>query len=111
VQIKDHSKAMFSVMFCCSGDGHMLPTMTVYKSPSGYCFDNWSHGHSAGSVIAANRSGWFNMAEYESWFTKVFLKWTADHIPKEETKVLIADNLGAHISQAVMEKCRENNIR
>ncbi len=30
---------------------------------------------------------------------------------KEETKVLIADNLGAHISQAVMEKCTEHNIR
>jgi hypothetical protein len=30
---------------------------------------------------------------------------------KEETKVLIADNLGAHISQSVMEKCREYNIR
>lgn len=25
--------------------------------------------------------------------------------------MLIADNLGAHISQAVMEKCREHNIR
>jgi hypothetical protein len=69
-------------MFCCSGDGKLLPPMTVFKSQSGNCFDTWANGGSVGSVIAANRSGWFNMVEYETWFTKVFLRWLDAHIPK-----------------------------
>jgi hypothetical protein len=57
--------------------------MTVYKSPSGNCFDTWADGHPPGSVIAANKSGWFNMAEYETWFSKILLRWTDANIPKE----------------------------
>jgi hypothetical protein len=30
---------------------------------------------------------------------------------KEEPKALIMDNLGAHLSQSVMERCRDYNIR
>jgi hypothetical protein len=56
--------------------------MTVYKSPSGYCYDSWASGHPVGSVIAANKSGWYNMAEYETWFSKIFLRWTDANIPK-----------------------------
>jgi len=35
VQVKDQSKTAFSVMFCCSADGKLLPPMTMYKSPRG----------------------------------------------------------------------------
>jgi hypothetical protein len=56
--------------------------MTTYKSLSGYCYDTWAAGHPVGAVITANKSGWFNMAEYETWFNKVFMKHIA-HIPKE----------------------------
>jgi hypothetical protein len=69
-------------MFCCSADGKMLPPMTTYKSQSGYCYDTWAEGHPVGAVIAANKSGWFNMAEYETWFTKVFLRHIDANIPK-----------------------------
>jgi transposase-like protein len=110
-QVKDHSKTSFSVMFCCSAAGELLPPMTVYKSQSGYYYDTWAAGAPPGSVFTANKSGWFNMYEYEAWFEKVFLVWLHQHIPKEDIKVLIADNLGAHISQHVIELCKENNIR
>jgi hypothetical protein len=56
--------------------------MTVYKSPSGYCYDSWAICQPVGSVIAANKSGWYNMAEYETWFSKIFLRWTDANIPK-----------------------------
>lgn len=70
------------MMFCCSADGKMLPPMTAYKSQSGYCYDTWAEGHPVGSVITANKSGWFGMAEYETWFNKVFLKYLDANIPK-----------------------------
>jgi hypothetical protein len=110
-QVKDHSKTSFSVMFCCSAADELLPPMTVYKSQSGFYYDTWAVGAPPGSVFTANKSGWFNMYKYEAWFEKVFLVWLHQHIPKEDIKILIADNLGAHISQHVMELCKEHNIR
>lgn len=98
-------------MFCCSAAGALLALMVVYKSLSGYFYDTWAAGAPEGTVFTANKAGWFGMKEYEVWFEKVFLVYLDKNIPKEEVKVLIADNLGAHISQRVMELCKENNIR
>jgi hypothetical protein len=33
------------------------------------------------------------------------------NLPKEEVKVLIGDNLAAHLSPVVTELCEENNVR
>jgi hypothetical protein len=85
--------------------------MTVLKSLSGNFYDTWAMGGPPGSVFTANKSGWFNMREFEIFFQKVFLKYIQDRIPKEEIKVLIGDNLGSHLSQTVMELCREHNVR
>jgi hypothetical protein len=98
-------------MFCASGEGDLTPTMTVLKSLSGNFYDTWATGAPPGSVFTANKSGWFNMREFETFFEKVFLKFIEGRIPKEDVKILIGDNLGAHISQTVMEQCREHNIR
>jgi hypothetical protein len=110
-QVKDHSKTAFSTIFCICGDGNLTPSMTVYKSPSGNFYDTWATGAPPGSVFTANKSGWFTMREFETFFEKVFLKYIEGRIPKEDVKVLIGDNLGAHISPTVMEKCKEHNIR
>jgi hypothetical protein len=111
-QVKDHSKTSFSVMFCADAEGNLLPPMTVYKSVSGNFYDTWAAGGPLNSVFTANKSGWFNMKECEAWFEKVFLKWLEDrHIPKDELKVLILDNLASHLSLNMMEHCRSNNIR
>jgi hypothetical protein len=110
-QVKDHSKTAFSTMFCASGDGELTPTMTVFKSQSGNFYDTWATGAPPGSVFTANKSGWFNMREFETFFEKVFLKFLEGRIAKEDIKILIGDNLGAHISQTVMEQCKEHNVR
>jgi hypothetical protein len=84
VQVKDQTKTAFSVMFCCSADGKLLPPMTVYKSSRGYNYRDWGVGHPDGAEVAANPSGWFAMFEYETWFIKVFLTWLEKQkIPKE----------------------------
>jgi hypothetical protein len=110
-QVRDHSKTCFSTMFCIAGHGDCLPPMTVLKSPSGNFYDTWAIGGPPGSVFTANKSGWFTMREFEVFFEKIFLKYLQNRIPKEEVKVLIGDNLGSHLSQAVMQQCRENNVR
>jgi hypothetical protein len=84
--VKDHSKTCFSVNFCCSADGQLLPPMTVYKVASRNLYDSWTSGAPVGSVFAANKAGWFGMHECEAWFEKVFLKWLDGRIAKEDIK-------------------------
>jgi hypothetical protein len=62
-------------------------------------------------MFTANKVGWLNMRECERWFEKVFLKWIDGQIPKEEVKVLIMDNLSAHLSLNIMQQCQDHNIR
>lgn len=111
-QVKDHSKTCFSVMFCCSADGVLLPPMTVYKSLSGNFYTTWAEGGPPGSVFTCNKAGWFNMKEFETFFEKVFLPHLERAgIPKEDIKVLIMDNLASHLSPLVMELSVHHNVR
>ena len=62
------SKVAYSVMFCCSADGTLLPPMVVYKSLNGNLFKQWCEGGPDKSVYSANKSGWFNMDQFNEWF-------------------------------------------
>ena len=57
--------------------------MTVYKSPSGNMYEDWVSSGPIGSVFTANKSGWFNMKEFETFFQKIFLPYLRYTIPKE----------------------------
>jgi hypothetical protein len=116
VKQKYHEKAMnsskvsFSIMFCCSAAGHMLPPMVIYKSGTGSVYQSWCEGGPEGASYAASKSGWFDMAKFNQWFRDVFLKHIRT-LPQEDTKVIIGDNLAAHLSPFVTDLCRKNNIR
>ena len=57
--------------------------MTVYKSPSGNMYEDWVSNGPVGSVFTANKSGWFNMKEFETFFQKVFLPYLRNNISQE----------------------------
>ena len=109
-KVQNHSKAQFSVMFCCSADGSMLPPMTVYKSDTCSVYKSWCEGVPDSYVFAATKSGWFDMPMFVKWFSKVFLP-AIRNIPKEGPKVLMGDNLAAHLSPEVIKLCQEHNVR
>lgn len=67
----NHSKVGYSLMFCCSAAGVMLPPMVVYKSGTGILCKNWCYGGPAGTTYAATKSGWFDMAMFSEWFREV----------------------------------------
>ena len=67
-QIQNHSKTSFSVMFCCSAAGDLVPPMTVYKSVTGGFYKMWGP---PGSTYTANKSGYFDMEKFMMWFTDV----------------------------------------
>jgi hypothetical protein len=97
-------------MFCCSAAGNLVPPMTVYKSVTGGFYKMWGEGGPPGSAYTANKSGYFNMEKFTKWLTDVFLPYIPK-LPADKVKVLIVDNLTAHMSPTVTRLCQENNIR
>lgn len=72
-KIRDSSKVAFSVMFCVSASGDMLPPCTVYKSATDTVYTRWAQGGPVGSVYAASKSGWYDIPRFNIWFEKVML--------------------------------------
>jgi hypothetical protein len=70
-KVQNHSKSQFSVEFCCSADGTMLPPMTVYKSDTTSVYRSWCIAAPRAYVFGATKSGWFDMRTFEKWFRKV----------------------------------------
>ena len=50
-----------------------------------------------------------NFEKY-NFFQQCFLPWI-EHLPHDEMKLLIGDNLASHMSPTVLQICKENNIR
>lgn len=107
-RIVEHSKASTSVMFCGSADGKYLPPMIVYKCASGATYESWVTDGPLGAQYAATKKGWFDMATFSQWFSKVFLP-----VAKKLSGpiALIGDNLGCHFSPEVIDLCRKHDIK
>jgi hypothetical protein len=70
-QVMNHSKVSYSLMFCCSAAGQMLPPMVVYQSGTGSVYTSWTLDGPEGATYAASKSGWFDMSKFNQWFTQV----------------------------------------
>lgn len=111
-RIMDSSKVSTSAMFAGTASGKVLPPFVVYKSK--FLYDTWTTYGPTGTVYDCSNSGWFDNYLFEQWFFKIALKYFKDVDSSTEQmapKVLIGDNLASHLSIAVIETCREHNIR
>lgn len=104
------SKIAFTVMYCCAADGTMLPSMVVFKSPSGQLYETWCENGPPGTTYAATPSGWMDMTTFNQWFSVVFINYIKN-FPKEDVKVIIGDNLASHLSPFVIRLCEAWNVR
>lgn len=77
-KVQNHSKVAYSIMFCVSAAGDMLPPMTVYKSNTDTIYKKWSKEGPPGSVFVASPSGWFDMKRFNVWFDEVLLPYMED---------------------------------
>ena len=61
-----------------------------------------------GQDITAQKSGWFDTACFEDWFTSLLLP----HLKKSHLgkNVMIGDNLSSHINLNVLELCKQNDV-
>lgn len=105
-RIIDSTKSSTSVMFSISASGEMLPPFVVYKSE--HIYDTWVQNGPKGARYGRNKSGWFDQALFEDWFTTIALRFLK---MQPAPRVIIGDNLCSHLSYRVVELCEENDIR
>lgn len=60
-----------------------------------------------GTVYGCKASGWFDSATFEQWFFKIFLP---NAIALNGPVDLIGNNLGLHVSKAVIDACFQNDV-
>lgn len=103
--IRNSTKACFTVMMCGSADGEVMPPYFVFKAKNK--MSDWLLNGPKGSRLNVSDSGWVDLVVFEDWFAQHFLP-KVRHIPGR--KVIIGDNLAAHLSLNVLKLCQENNI-
>jgi len=104
-KVQNTSKQAYSVMFCGSAAGVMVPPMVVYKAQNTY--HAWTDRGPKGAKYSTSQSGWFDSFQFSKWFFELMLP-ILKRIPGK--KVLVGDNLASHINADVIKACRENQI-
>jgi hypothetical protein len=69
---------------------------------------SWTERGPKGALYACSSSGWFDSCLFEQWFFELLLPILKRKVGR---KLLIGDNLASHLSPAVIEACRKNDIQ
>jgi hypothetical protein len=79
--------------------------MVVYKAANVY--QAWKERGPKGAHYYCYQSGWFDACLFDKWFFKLLLPKLKHQTGK---KLLISDNLSFHLSMAIINACKVNNI-
>ena len=104
-KVQEISKQAFSVMWCGSATGELLPPMVVYKAKN-VC-TGWVEGGPRNAVYDSSVSGWFDSYTFKRWFIDVLLPAVED---REGKKFLFGDNLSSHFSPELVEIAKEKQV-
>ena len=98
-------KTNYSVLVCGSASGSLMPPYTIYKGKNLY--DNWTKGGPTGAGYGVSKSGWMETANFEAWFTTMFVPAVAKN---KKPVLLLFDGHNSHISYPTVKMAMENNI-
>ena len=89
---------------CCSASGLVLPPMIIFERcfPSGH----YSKCGPDSCLYGKSPNGYMDGDLFKSWFTTIFLPYTAHLRPA----VLILDGHGSHLTIDVIDLAREHNV-
>ncbi|XP_063231294.1 uncharacterized protein LOC134535878 isoform X2 [Bacillus rossius redtenbacheri] len=93
-------------MMACTGDGSLLPPFVIYRSLN--LWDSWTSGGPKGTRYGHTKSGWMDQKTFEEWFLSTALPYL---MKQDAPRALIGDNLSSHLSQLVISKCIEEDIK
>ena len=101
------TRALFSVLFCCSALGKYLPTLTIFKAKN--FWHQWTLDGDPAAFYTHTESGWMEERIFQNWFMNVFIPLTAPTDPNEP-RLLIFDGHNSHISFEMAWAAVQNNI-
>ena len=101
------TKAMFTVLFCCSAIGQFLPPYTIYRAKS--LWNTWITGGVPGASYGFSDSGWMMDVNFQAWFTEVFVPKTKD-IASCHKRLLLYDGHNSHITYRTVRTAIDNDI-
>ncbi|CAK1585151.1 unnamed protein product [Parnassius mnemosyne] len=103
--IKNSSKSCFTIVFCGNAAGELIPPFFIFKGVK--LWSDWLYQAPESSRMAISKSGWMETTIFEDWLENQFIPF----VKKDEgKKILMCDNLSAHISPKALRLCAENNI-
>lgn len=105
-QVKNSSKSCFTIVFAGNAIGEIIPPFFIFKGK--HCWSDWLVNAPKSSKMAVSKSGWIDADIFEEWLEKHFVP-IVDQ--KKGKKILICDNLSAHISVKALKICEEHNIK
>lgn len=101
--IKNTSKSCHTVVFCANAGGEVMPPFFIFK---GKKLSDWLF-QAPTSRKAVSESGWIDSSIFEEWLERYFIP-NAD--TQDGKKILLCDNLSAHISPKALRLRNEHNI-
>ncbi|XP_063233634.1 uncharacterized protein LOC134537290 [Bacillus rossius redtenbacheri] len=103
--ILNSTKSCFTTMFCGNALGEFLPPYVILKGKQKW--SDWLKGAPPGTRLNVTLHGWIDQDVFDDWFENHFLPFALKHPGK---KVLIGDNMSAHLTLKTLKLCTENNI-
>lgn len=104
-RIINSTKSCFTTLFCGNAAGNFIPPYVIMKGAQKW--SDWIYGAPSGSRLNTSKSGWIDNSVFDDWFANHFLP---EANRTEGKKVLIGDNMSAHITIRTLQLARENNI-
>lgn len=103
--ILNSTKSCFTTMFCGNAIGEFLPPYVILKGKQKWT--DWLKGSPPGTKLNVTPHGWIDQDVFDDWFEYHFLPFAMKHPGK---KVLIGDNMSAHLTMKTLKLCSENNV-
>ena len=88
-----------------SASGERLPPFILYKVKNMY--RRWMEGGPAAALYGVSESGWMDVTNFLSWFTKLFVP-AVSHLTESSAILLFLDGHHSHISLELIRNARDN---
>lgn len=104
-RIRNSTNSCYTTLFYGSADGNFIPPYVIMKGTQKW--SDWIYGSPKGMRLNTSKSGWIDNNDFDDWLERPFLP-VVKQLPGE--KILIGDNMSAHMSLKALQIAHTNNI-
>lgn len=104
-RVQNSTKSCITTVFCGNALGEFIPPYIIFKGKQ--VWSDWLYEAPPGTKMNVSPSGWIDHGVFDDWFKNHFLQYANKN---EGKKILLCDNLSAHISLETLKLCQQHNI-